>query len=318
MAPPAPADGGGRAARPGLTEAVRSPFLAEVDRYERALHGWIGVADAEVFQATVRLADPWVTVELEAHTTPSPEYGLRQARVRVLAGGPDRIDPALEDVAGALAGLAMTAGFTRRVAEALGPRPGAGYVVDAALEVARLARQVTRLDPALVAAELARGPLGAWRLDLRGWADLPASCFTYRPESEALFAERAVTTPMSARLYGAAPGSGSLFHRTKVARLERRDGTLHLSHSMFDEVHAFQLWLVVDPATGLIREAGTLTPRLPYMGICSEPQGRLRALVGERLDANFRRRLGVLVGGREGCAQLYDLTADLLRLLSLD
>ena len=85
----------------------------------------------------------------------------------------------------ALAGMTMTAGFTRRVAEVAGGRAGAAYFVDAAIEIARLARQVTRMPPALVARHLAEGPVGHWRLDMQGWVDLPVSCYTYRPESEA-------------------------------------------------------------------------------------------------------------------------------------
>jgi hypothetical protein len=53
------------------------------------------------------------------------------------------------------------------------------------------------------------------------------------------------------------------------------------------------------------------------MGICSDAQGRVRELIGQRLDAGLRKRLGGLVGGTSGCAQLADLTADLLRLLTL-
>ena len=86
---------------------------------------------------------------------------------------------------------------------------------------------------------------------------------------------------------------------------------------MFDEIHAFQVWVVVDEATQTVVDAGSLTPRLPYMGICSDVQGRVRELVGQRVDAGLRKRLGGLVGGVTGCSQLYDLTADLLKLLTV-
>ena len=52
------------------------------------------------------------------------------------------------------------------------------------------------------------------------------------------------------------------------------------------------------------------------MGICSEPQGRIRTLVGETVDEGLRKRVSALIGGATGCAQLYDLTADLLKLLA--
>jgi hypothetical protein len=74
---------------------------------------------------------------------------------------------------------------------------------------------------------------------------------------------------------------------------------------------------VIDAAAAVIVDAGSLTPRLPYAGICSDPQARVRDLVGQRVDAALRKRLGGIVGGPAGCAQLYDLVADLLRLLAL-
>ncbi len=297
--------------------AVGSPYLAETDRYERTMHGWVDAPDDREFRTTVRLADPWVGVELVAATTPPPAYEIREARGRVLVGAGGRVDAELGPAMAALAGVAMTAGFTRRVADVTGARRGGGYFVDAAIEVARLARQVTRMPAALVARRLAEGPVGAWRLDMEGWPDLPASCYTYRPETESLFGERTVTTPMAPILYGPPPGATGVFTRTKVARVERRDGGLELSHAMFDEAHSFQLSLRVD-AEGRIAAAGSRTPRLPYGGICSDPQERIRALVGERIDAGLRKRVGGLLGGAGGCAQLYDLTTDLLKLLAVE
>jgi hypothetical protein len=292
--------------------AIESPYLGEGGRYERTAHGWVDAPDEDGFRITVRLADPVAGIELTALTTPSPGYAIREARGRALVG----VDPGLGEAMAALAGITMTAGFTRRVAEVAGARVGAAYFVDAAIEIARLARQVTRMPPALIARHLAEGPVGHWRLDMQGWVDLPVSCYTYRLESERLFAERTVTTPMSATLYAPPAGATGVFNRTKTARLERWDGGLALSHAMFDEVHSFQVWYRAD-AEARIVEAESLTPRLPYRGICSDPQARIRELVGERLDAGLRKRLSGLVGGTTGCAQLYDLTADLLKLLTL-
>jgi len=59
-----------------------------------------------------------------------------------------------------------------------------------------------------------------------------------------------------------------------------------------------------------------VTPRLPYMGVCSEPQRRFAALVGETADAGLRKRIQGTLGGAAGCAQLYDLTSDLVKLLA--
>lgn len=296
---------------------IASPFLRDGDRYERTMHGWVDAPDERHFRITVRLADPASAIELAALATPSPDYAIREARGRVLVADPrPGVDRGLAAAMAALAGLTMTAGFTRRVAEVAGGRAGAGYFVDAAIEIARLARQVTRMPPALIARHIAEGPVGHWRLDMQGWVDLPVSCYTYRPESESLFAERTVSTPMPPDLYGPPAGAVGVFNRTKTARLERRDGGLALSHAMFDEVHSFQVWYRAD-AEGRIVEADSRTPRLPYQGICSDAQPRVCELVGERLDAGLRKRLGGLIGGTAGCAQLYDLTTDLLKLLTL-
>jgi hypothetical protein len=60
-----------------------------------------------------------------------------------------------------------------------------------------------------------------------------------------------------------------------------------------------------------------VTSRLPYAGICTEPQGRIKALLGQPVDAPLRKRIQTSLGGSAGCAQLYDLTSDLLKLLDL-
>ncbi|MFQ5898329.1 MAG: DUF2889 domain-containing protein [Candidatus Methylomirabilia bacterium] len=293
-----------------------SPYLSGADRYERTMHGWVDCPDPEAFAMTVRIADPWVSIELVAATTPSPAYSMRGARGRIIVGPPERVDLGLPEAVAGLAGISMTAGFTRSVAAALGNRAGAEYFTDAAVEVARLARQVTRLPERLVKERTREGAVGFWRLDMEGWVDIPSSCYTYRPESLALFREREVRSAAQPGLYCQPAGADRVFNRSKVARLERRDGRLLLSHSMYDEVHSFQIWYAVDLATGAILDAGSITPRLPYLGICTDPQRTITALVGQTVDAELRKRIGRLIGGLSGCAQLYDLTADLLKLLS--
>lgn len=296
---------------------ITSPYLADADRYERTMHGWVDAPRPDAFTMNVRIADPRVAVELVAVTLPSPAYTIQGARGRVLVGPPERIDRTLGEAMGELAGVAMTAGFTRTVAEVAGARPGAQYFIDAAIEVARLARQVTRVPPARVGQAVGEGPLGFWRLDMGGWVDLPESCYTYRLAAEPLFRERSVTTAMTPEFYAPSLGAARIFNRTKVARLERRDGRLLLGHSMFDEAHSFQIWYAVDLASETVVDAGSLTPRLPYLGICNDPQPRIARLIGQRVDAGLRKALGGLIGGSAGCAQLYDLTADLLKLLTL-
>jgi hypothetical protein len=290
---------------------IAPALLRGRDRYERTMEGWTDNTHADALTHTVRLRDPDRAVELAAVCTTSPDYAIREARGRVLGGA---VDPAVAEAMARLAGLRMVAGFTRRAAEVAGGGAGAAFMVDAAVEVARLARQVTKV-PRERAERAAGDPRLCWELDTTAWVDLPDSCFTYSAAGRALFGTRPVTTPMHPDLYSPRPGQTRVFVRRKVARLERHDGRLRLFHAMHDDVHGFELHLEVDPVSGRIVQAEHQTPRLPYMGICSEPQRNLAALVGETVDEGLRKRIGPLIGGPGGCAQLYDLTADLLRLV---
>src|SRR2546425_350352 len=132
---------------------------------------------------------------------------------------------------------------------------------------------------------------------------------------------RLTGTPMVGgltRRVAVATGAGQrrVFERRKVARLERVDDRLRLFHSMHDNVHGFEVTYEIDLASGTIVSAEHLTPRLPYMGICTEPQRKISAMLGETVDGALRKRVQAHLGGPAGCAQLYDLTADLLKLLS--
>jgi hypothetical protein len=282
------------------------------DRYERVMDGWVDNTHDDAFTHTVRLLEPERHIELTAVATPSPTYQIRQAHCRPLAGW---VAPSVIAGVERLDGARMVAGFTRRVAEAAGSEEGGGLVVDAAIEIARLARQVARL-PRAQAESATNDAWACWQLDTTGWVDLPDSCFTYSEAGKALFGTRTVATPMHPDLYSPRPGQRRVFERRKVARIERRDGRLLLFHSMHDNVHGFEVTYEVDVATGRIVRAEHVTPRLPYMGICSEPQTKIRALIGETVDDGLRRRVSATIGGPAGCAQLYDLTADLLKLLA--
>jgi hypothetical protein len=300
------------AGAPAVT--LGSPCLAGRDRYERSTEAWTDNTHADAFTHTVRLADDDLAVEVWAVCTPSPGYDVREAGARVLSGA---ADPAVAARFAGLGGARMVAGFTRRVQETVGAGPGAGHLVDAAIEVARLARQVARLPASATAGLDTRDARQCWTLDTTGWVDLPNSCFTYSPAGRALFEQRPVTTPMARELYTPPPGARRLFHRRKLLRLVRTGPRLDLFHAMHDNVHGFDVHYEVDLPTGRIVAAHVVTSRLPYRGVCDEPQGRIQSLVGEAVDAGLRRRIQGAVGGETGCAQIYDLTADLLKLLTL-
>jgi hypothetical protein len=276
------------------------------------MEGWVEASHADAFTLTTRLSDEDHGVEVLVTATPSPDYEIREARCRVLAGA---VDPSIANAFGSLAGARMVGGFTRQVAEIAGARPGAQLTVDAAVEVARLARQVTRMPAEQARLAAGSDPWQCWQLDMTGWVDIPNSCFTYSEAGRALFGSRPITTEMTPDLYCPPPGK-RVFNRKKVARLERAGSRLALFHSMEDEVHGFEVRYEIDLATEKIVSAESATPRLPYMGICNEPQRKIQSLVGRRVDQGLRKRIQPLIGGSSGCAQLYDLTSDLIKLLT--
>jgi hypothetical protein len=293
---------------------IGSPFLSGRDRYERVMDGRVDNTHDDAFTHTVRLSDPDRSVEVRAVCTASPGYEVQEASARVLSGA---VDPGIVAEFPRLAGARMVGGFTKCLAEICGPREGAGLFVDAGIEVARLARQVTRM-PASAVASLAPGDAEAcWALDMAGWVDLPDSCFTYSPAGRALFGTRPVSSPMVPALYSPPPGARGVFTRKKVARLVLTGTRLHLFHSMHDNVHGFDLHYEVDLDRETIVAADSITSRLPYAGICTEPQARIESLRGQAVDAALRKRIQSQIGGIGGCAQLYDLTSDLLKLLSI-
>ncbi len=292
---------------------MRSPALLRGrDRYERVMYVWVDNSHDDAFTHTVRLSDDDRALETAVVALPSPTYAIRQARLTPLAG---RVAASVVEGFGRLAGAELVSGLTRRAAELVGADDGGALAVDATIEIARLARQVAKMPRATAERAASGDPLECWRLDTTGWVDLPNSCFTYSEAGRALFGTRTIATPMVPDLYSPRPGQRKVFERRKVARLERGGGRLRLFHSMHDNVHGFELRLEIDEASGTVVKAEHVTPRLPYMGVCSEPQRKLAALVGETADAGLRTRIQTTLGGESGCAQLYDLTADLLKLL---
>lgn len=294
-------------------DPIASPWLAGRDRYERRMHGWSDNTFAEGFTHTVRLEDDDRAVELRAECTVAPAYEIRAATARVLAGECEA--PALAGLS-RLAGTRMVGGFTKRCAELAGGGQGAALLVDAAIEVARLARQVAKIPEEVTANIPPNDARACWRLDTTSWADLPGSCFTYSAAGGALLEQRTVTPSLAPSFYSPAPGAERVFVRRKLQRLVRTGERLHLFSSMHDDVHGFDLHYEVDLATGIVVAADGVTSRLPYRGLCDEPQSRIRSMVGQRVDALLRKRSQTLLGGEAGCAQLFDLTGDVLKLLA--
>jgi Protein of unknown function (DUF2889) len=293
---------------------IGSPLLAGRDRYERHTEGWTDAVPSDALTHTVRVQDDDAAVELTAVCTPSPGYEIREARGAALSGA---VDTALLAALPLLAGARMVGGFTRRLLDLTGPRAGAGLFVDAGIEVARLARQVSRLPRVRVESLRGADARVFWSLDTSSWEDLPGSCFTYGAQGRALLESRAVTAAATLDLYSPPADARKVFHRRRLLRLVRTGGRLDCFHAMHDNVHGFDVHFEIDLDRGVIAGAHSVTSRLPYRGICDEPQARIGAMVGEVVDAGLRKRIQSLLGGDAGCAQLYDLTADLLKLLSI-
>jgi len=283
-------------------------------RYERVMHGWVDNLHEDALTHTVSLTDDDRGLEVAIVALPSPSYAIVEAKLTPLAGA---VAPSVATGFARLAGAALVGGLTRQVAGLVGEAPGGALAVDASIEVGRLARQVAKMPRAQAERAASGDPLECWRLDTTGWVELPNSCFAYSEAGRNLFGTRTVAAQMNPDLYSPRPGQRKVFERRKVARLERvNDGRLRLFHSMHDNVHGFEITYEIDLATGKIVRAEHVTPRLPYMGICSEPQRRIASLLGETVDAGLRKRIQTTIGGESGCGQLYDLTSDLLKLLA--
>ncbi|HYB43080.1 MAG TPA: hypothetical protein VEL75_14980, partial [Candidatus Methylomirabilis sp.] len=246
---------------------ISSPFLAGRDRYERRTDGWVDNTHEDALTHTVTITDDDSSIELSAVCTVSPGYEIREARARVLAGA---MDAGICDAVGRLRGTRMVAGFTKQLVEVCGTR--AGLLVDAGIEIARLARQVTKLPPSMTAGLRPGDARRCWQLDTTGWAELPNSCFTYSAAGRALLDSLPVATPMAVDLYSPPAGAKKVFVRRKLSRLVSTERRLHLFHSMHDNVHGFDLHYEIDLDSRTVVAADSITSRLPYGGVCSEPQ----------------------------------------------
>jgi hypothetical protein len=201
-----------------MTDAPELALPAGRERYERRMLGWCDNTSDDGFTHTVRLEDDARSVELVADCTVAPAYEIRAARARVLDGV---VAPEVLAAVPRLAGARMVGGFGRKLAEVLGAGDGAALLVDAAMEVARLARQVAKIPSAVTAPFAADDGAACRRLDLASFADLPGSCFTYSAAAEDVLATRTVTPTLAPTFYSPAPGATRLFVRRKLARRVR-------------------------------------------------------------------------------------------------
>ena len=145
-----------------------------------------------------------------------------------------------------------------------------------------------------MAGETRPSPAEFHQLDLEAWPELVDLCFTYRMETRALFAERAVRTPATVDMYSPPPGRALVFHRYKRSHVARAGSTLALYQSMFDQVHGFELWYDVDTESHEIDRGPGADPAPPLHGDLRRAAAA-RAGHGRR---QARRRLGGERAGR--------------------
>ncbi len=258
----------------------------------------------------------------------TPGFEVLEASAQQNAGNLSRFNPELcrryPDIRGARIGR----GFSKRILTQLGDLPGAEEHLFLAIEMARVGQQVFPLPAGFEARFAKNRSLGSssaaynyWRTDRAYMPELADSCYTYRDASAALFSSRNVRMGFSADLYSPKPGDKRVFWREKQVSVSvMRDSAGNDFYAcrswMNDTVH--DIAIMFDLAQdGTISNAHSRGLRLPYHGICEDAQLRTELLNGIRLNDGYSLQFADRVGGAEGCAHLFDLSADLLRLFKL-
>jgi DUF2889 family protein len=250
----------------------------------------------------------------------TPEYEIIEASARQIEG---EFDPRLCDRYAGIAGALIGRGFSKRVLSELGDAPGAQEHLLAAIEMARVGQQVYHYTAEFEArfpssggsaSEVARI---AWLKD-RAYMGLANTCYAYRDESEGLFAGREVRCGFDAELTRPKAGVKRVFWRNKRVAVELKEGvngeTLYACESvMEDAVHDIGIGFDLS-SDGMISNARSRGARLPYHGICEDPHLRTPSLEGLKVTGAFVAQFAEHVGGSQGCAHLFDLSIDVLRL----
>jgi hypothetical protein len=191
--------------------------------------------------------------------------------------------------------------------------------------VARVGQQVFRVPAGFEAQFAEHHSIGAgptaynfWRTDRAYMPELANSCYTYRDASGALFADREARMGFCADLYSPKPVDKRVFWREKrlsvpVKRDSAGNHFYTCQSSMSDTVHDITISFDLAP-DGMISNAYSRGLRLPYRGICEDAQLHTTRLNGMRLNDEYSLQFADRVGGAEGCAHLFDLSFELLRL----
>src|SRR5262245_31334641 len=250
----------------------------------------------------------------------TPDYEIIEASARQTEG---EFDPRLCERYAGVKGARIGRGFSKRVISELGGSPGAQEHLLTAIEMARVGQQVYQYTPEFEA-QFPSGGGGAtedariaWWKD-RAYMGLANTGYTHRDESENLFASREVRCGFGAELTRPKPGDKRVFWRNKRLAIELKAGgngeTIYGCESaMEDSIHDIKIGFDLS-SDGVVSSARSSGARLPYHGICEDPHLRTQALDGLKVTGAFVAQFAEHVGGAQGCAHLFDLSIDVLRL----
>jgi hypothetical protein len=289
--------------------------------YERTFAAETDCLSANELLLRGRMQDHRFTLE-HTWTVRTPDYEVVAASAAQLAGDPQAFAPTLCERYVNIAGVRIGRGFTMRVQEALGNLPGLKEHLFLAIEMARAAQQVYQFPPsfeeqfAAPADDLTEQARMAWKKDRAYMPELVNSCYTYSDAVEPLFAAREVRCSFGGNLTRPLPGDQRVFWRNKrVAVMPLNDG-FACESAMQDRVHDIQIAFALG-ADGVISNANSQGVRLPYYGLCEDAQTRTPTLNGQRVTSAYIKQFAEHIGGASGCAHLFDLSIDCLRLFKI-
>lgn len=256
-------------------------------------------------------------------TVAFPHYEILNVTAHHLSGEPTVLSPELVTRCTAIQGSRTSQGFTAVMRTALGGLPGHQEHLVMAIEMARVSLQgfpVPKNDHerfAHLTEAIPPGPsrtaLMSWERDRAGWPWICNSCYAYRDESAALFAERQVQV-FDLDQISPEPGQQRFFWRTKQLQITASTGGTGYTcrNTMNDTFHELDVTFDIE-ADGTIRTAASQAQRLAFKGLCEDTQARTPGLIGKKLDKSYAKLLADHVGGRSGCSHLFDLSVDCLR-----
>lgn len=252
----------------------------------------------------------------------TPDYEVIEAAAVQIAGDKNDFDPELCRRYADIAGVKIGRGFSKRIVSTLGDLPGANEHLLMAIEMARVAQQVYQYSPEFESQfPYAEGGTTeaayiAWQKD-REYMNLGNSCYAYRDETEALFAEREVLCGFDSSVTQPKPGDKRVFWRSKSLSVNLTNSGYECESFMQDRIHDIKINFDLS-RKGVISNARSRGLRLPYQGICEDAQLRTPGLNGLKVTAEFIGQFADQVGGASGCTHLFDLSIDCMRLFSFE